>query len=198
MRRTLQAIAANSYHDDTSILKAIEQGFAQSVTISQADGIITQQAEQTLRTFRDRLALQDDSADPIAIGDLDRAAKSRLQRQAQGAATDPNPNDDQLDELESAIQNIPPSQQKPLLINAWETAVDQALEDGLLSLDEENALSRYASRFNLSQQDLNGNGAQTTLVQAAILRDVTEGIISDRQNIQGRIPFNLMNSEQLV
>ena len=76
--------------------------------------------------------------------------------------------------------------------------MDQALEDGLLSLNEENALSRYASRFNLGQQDLNENGAQTTLVQAAILREVTEGIIPDRQNVQGNIPFNLMKSEQLV
>ena len=74
----------------------------------------------------------------------------------------------------------------------------QALEDGILSLNEENALSRYASRFNLGQQDLNGNGAQTTLVQAAVIRDVTMGIIPQRQNIQGRVPFNLMESEQLV
>ena len=123
---------------------------------------------------------------------------NRLQSQAQGAATDTNPNDGQLDELERAIQRIPASEQKALLVNAWETAVDQALEDGLLSLNEENALSRYASRFNLGQQYLNGNGVQTTLVQAAILRDVTEGIIPDRQTAQGNIPFNLMKSEKLV
>ena len=76
--------------------------------------------------------------------------------------------------------------------------MDQALEDGLLSLNEENALSRYASRFNLGQQDLDANGAQTSLVQAAVLRDVTQGTIPKRQNIQGNIPFNLMKSEQLV
>ena len=46
LRRTFQSIAANSYHDDTSILQAIEQGFAQSVTISQADSIITQQEKR--------------------------------------------------------------------------------------------------------------------------------------------------------
>ena len=91
LRRTLQAIAANSYHDDTSILKAIEQGFAQSVTISQADGIITQQEEQTLRTFRDRLALQDHTADPKALDTLEQAVKSRLQRQAQGRRHRPQP-----------------------------------------------------------------------------------------------------------
>ena len=56
LRRTLQGIAANSFHDDTSILQVIKQGFAQSVTLSQGDGIITQQEEGTLRAFRDRLA----------------------------------------------------------------------------------------------------------------------------------------------
>ena len=44
--------------------------------------------------------------------------------------------------MERAVKSIPDREQKPLLVNAWETAVDQALEDGLLSLDEENALSR--------------------------------------------------------
>ena len=76
--------------------------------------------------------------------------------------------------------------------------MNQALEDGLLSLNEENALSRYAGRFNLGQEDLNANGAQTTLVQAAVIREVTQGIIPQHQNIQGRVPFNLMKSEQLV
>ena len=199
LRRTLRGIAANSCHDDTSILQAIEQGFAQSVTISQADGIITQQEEQTLRAFRDQLALQEDTADPSAIGDLDKAVKSRLQRQAQGTATDPNPNDDQLDELERAIQSIPASEQKPLLINAWETAVEGATLDGILSLDEENALHEYLDRFGLTSGDVNANGAHTSTVQAAVIRDVTHGIIPQHQNIQGgRIPFNLMKSEQLV
>ena len=164
---------------------------------AQADGIITQQ-EEVLRAFRDRLDLQDHTADPRALDTLDQALTSRLQRQAQGAATDPNPNDDRLDELERAIKSIPASEQKALLVNAWETAADQALEDGLLSLDEENALFRYASRVNLGQQDLNANGAQTSLVQAAVLRDVTQGTIPDRQNAQSNILFNLMKSEQLV
>ena len=85
-----------------------------------------------------------------------------------------------------------------LLIRAWETAVQGALEDGLLSLDEENALARYADHFSLTQQDLDQNGVQTSLVQAAVLRDVTQGIIPKRQRVNGAVPFNLMKSEQLV
>ena len=72
------------------------------------------------------------------------------------------------------------------------------LEDGLLSLDEENALAKYADYFSLTQQALDRNGVQTSLVQAAVLRDVTQGIIPKRQRVNGAIPFNLMKSEQLV
>ena len=85
-----------------------------------------------------------------------------------------------------------------LLIRAWETAVQGALKDGLLSLDEENALARYADHFSLTQQALDRNGVHTSLVQAAVLRDVTQGIIPKRQRVNGAVPFNLMKSEQLV
>ena len=72
------------------------------------------------------------------------------------------------------------------------------LYDGLLSLDEENALARYADYFSLTQQALDQNGVHTSLVQAAVIRDVTQGIIPKRQRVNGAIPFNLMKSEQLV
>ena len=64
-------------------------------------------------------------------------------------------------------------QRRRILIRAWEAAVEGALEDGLLSLDEDNALAKYAAHFGLTQQDLDGNGVQTSLVQAAVIRDVT-------------------------
>ena len=35
-------------------------------------------------------------------------------------------------------------------------------------------------------------------MQAAVIRDVAQGIIPQRQNIQGQVPFNLMKSEKLV
>ena len=78
-------------------------------------------------------------------------------------------------------------------IQAWEAAVESALENGLVSLDEESALAKYASHFNLTQQGLDGN-----CVQAAVIRDLTQGIVAQRQNITGRVPFNLMKSEKLV
>ena len=49
------------------------------------------------------------------------------------------------------------------------------MENGLVSLDEENALAKYADYFNLTQEDLDGNGAQTSLVQAAVIRGLPHG-----------------------
>ena len=108
--------------------------------------------------------------------------------------------DQHLQDLSAAIRqaSLDPDETTRLLIQAWEAAVEAALEDGLVSLDEESALAKYASHFSLTQQGLDGNGAQTSLVQAAVIRDVTQGIVPQRQNITGTIPFNLMKSEQLV
>ena len=42
------------------------------------------------------------------------------------------------------------------------------------------------------------NSVQPSLVQTAVIRDVAQGTVPQRQNIQGNIPFNLMKSETLV
>ena len=76
--------------------------------------------------------------------------------------------------------------------------MEGTLEDGLLSLDEENALAEYADYFSLCQHDLDRNGVQTNLVQAAVIRDVTQGIIPQRHRVNGAVLFNLMKSEQLI
>ena len=87
---------------------------------------------------------------------------------------------------------------RQLLIRAWEEAVEGAIKDGLLSLDEDHALAQYPDHFDLTQEELNRNVAQTTLVQAGVIRDVANGLVPQRQTLSGAIPFNLMKSEQLV
>ena len=62
----------------------------------------------------------------------------------------------------------------------------------------EDTLAKYVDHFGLEQHDLDGNGVQTSLVQAAVIRDVTRGIIPQRQRVNGAVPFNLMKSEQHV
>ena len=78
-------------------------------------------------------------------------------------------------------------------LRAWAAAVNGALEDRLLSLDEENALARYAKHFSLSHSDLDHQDVHKSLVQGA----VTQGIVPDRQKLSSAVPFNLMKSKQL-
>ena len=52
--------------------------------------------------------------------------------------------------------------------------------------------------FGLTQSQMDRNGVLTQVVKAAVIRDIIEGIVPERQNITGRVPFNLMKSEKLV
>ena len=118
--------------------------------------------------------------------------------EARLAAISVQDGDGHLQDLALSIRQTGLGEANRLLIRAWETAALGALEDGLLSLDEENDLARYADHFSLTQQDLDRNGVHTSLVQAAVLRDVAQGIVPKRQRVNGAVPFNLMKSEQLV
>ena len=200
LRQTLQAIANRSRATGEDIDRALEEGFRQGVAQAMADGIITRDEEERLRAFRDRLALENSAADQSALAELDRAGADRVMLEARLAAISVRDGDGHLQDLALSIRQagLGQGEANRLLIRAWETAVQGALEDGLLSLDEENALARYADHFSLTQQDLDQNGVQTSLVQAAVLRDVTQGIIPKRQRVNGAVPFNLMKSEQLV
>ena len=120
--------------------------------------------------------------------------------EARLAAISTHPGDDHLRELTLTLwqADLGRDETNRILIRAWEADVEGTLEDGLLSLDEENALLKYADHFSLTHEDLDRSGVQSSLVQAAVIRDVTQGIIPQRQTITGAIPFNLMKSETLV
>ena len=185
-------------HPPEDISQAIANGWTQGVQHAMQDGTLTADEETNLRTFRDRMADHDLPSVITGSTTLDRASADRITGLARSAAI--GQGGGSLQELDNALRRAMMSNthRRQLLIRAWEEAVEGAIEDGLLSLDEENTLSQYLDHFDLTTTDVNLNGAHTSVVQAAILRDVTEGIIPDRQNIQGNIPFNLMKSEQLV
>ncbi len=65
-------------------------------------------------------------------------------------------------------------------------------------LDEEAALNSYLNHFNLSRTDVDSNDGYSTMLKAAVIREVAEGRLPQRLDPVGRIPFNLMKSEQLV
>ena len=200
LRLTLSAVAKISYGNEDTVNQALEEGWKQGVDHSMADGIITQEEEARLREFRDQLALGSDTADSGGMAHLDRASQERLMLDARLAAIAVFDGGAHLDSLTETLRqsNLSQGDQTKVLVQAWEAAVEGALEDGLFTLDEENALNRYINHFNLTQHQLDAHGVHTSLIKAAVIRDITEGIVPQRQNIQGRVPFNLMKSETLV
>jgi hypothetical protein len=109
-----------------------------------------------------------------------------------------------LDSLDQEINQVTslsfiyPEQKKDLLIQAWGEAVDKALDDGVISPEEESSLIAFKDYFSLSSDDLDSIGAWTKVVKAAILCDILEGNIPDRVQISGSLPFNFQKNEKLV
>ncbi len=197
----LETIAAGSYIDDDGIRAAIAEGWHQAVREGLADGILTQDEEARLRDFREQFTIEEQNkAAHTAVADLDRAARDRVMLDARLAALATTPGDDHLDDLADTLEasEFSVAERRLLLIQAWEAAVEGSLEDGVLSLDEENALIRYLRRFDLEQRDVDANGAYHNMIKSAVIREAAEGLIPERLGELPPIPFNLMKSEQLV
>ena len=197
LRLDLLEIAKRSYYDGEGINAAISEGWHRAIKASLSDGIITQEEEARLREFRDRFAIQDCRDDGDAV--LGRAARDRVMLDARLAALVTSNPREHLNGVSDALSDLrmSPADESHLLVQAWEAAVEGSLEDGVLSLDEEAALIRYLNHFNLRVPDVDGNGAHRNMVKSAAIRELSEGIIPERQNHSSH-PFNLMKSEKLV
>lgn len=199
LRQRLVDIAERSFGTEDDVVSALERGWEQAVAESLADGVLTQQEEARLRGFRDQLALAPEGS---ASAQLEQATERRLLEDARLAALDHGDQSDgerRLRDLSAALeQSGVAARQRSLLAEAWEMAVDGMLEDGALTLAEEVSLVRYLRHFKLDSRDVNANGAHTNMVKAAVIREVAEGLVPQRQKVGGAVPFNLMKSEQLV
>ena len=195
LRQTLRAIAARAHATEDDVFQAISAGWTQGVKHAMSDGILTQQEENQLRRFRDQLVSGDNPLVSQGLSTLDREAGNRLMMDARTAAMDTQDGEARLQDLQNNLRQarLPPERRQRILVQAWET-----IEDGAMTLDEENALDRYLDHFGISTGEANANGTHTSLVQAAVIQDVTQGIVPQRQNINAPVPFNLMKSEQLV
>ncbi len=196
---TLAGVAERSWMGEDDVRAAIAEGWSIAVRESLADGVLTQEEETRLRVFRDGMAAQsgfDDSAE----SDLEQASRKRLVNQARLAALSVGAPDAAHDEVSAALDHsaFSPEEQRAILIEGWAMAVSHALEDDLLSLDEEAALTRYMERFNLGQDDLNEHGAFRNFVKAGVIREVANGVIPSRQSIARTLPMNFQKSERLV
>jgi len=93
---------------------------------------------------------------------------------------------------------IKPEDQEPLLIEGWQNAVQTALDDNILTAEEEHSLMAFAESFSFTQQDLDQAGAFTRMVKAAVIRDILEGRLPQKVCLVGELPFNLQKGEILI
>ena len=200
LRNSLADIAEQSFASEDDINRAIAKGWSLSVHYAISDSVLTREEEDRLRRFRDRMAVMNgpDAADASAA--LQRGTEDRLLLAARIAALSTEAGNDQLNRISEALRqtDLTDVQIRHLLVRAWETAVQGALEDGVISLDEESALVRYLNYFGLAREEVNVNGAHSDLTKAAVIREVASGVIPERQQLGRRVPFNVMKSETLV
>jgi hypothetical protein len=93
---------------------------------------------------------------------------------------------------------LTPAQTQHALMRGWEAAVNAFLEDGVLSREDEAQLVAFCERFALTQADLNHRETYARFVKAAVLREVIEGHIPQRIELDGSLPFNFHKTEQLI
>ena len=109
-----------------------------------------------------------------------------------------------LEALEASIEQLASSGRisaaavRALVASGWEQAVEKAFSDGVLSEEEEAALSELQKHFSLSQHTLDKNGAYSKIIKGAVLRDILNGELPQRMRIDGGLPFNLQKTEKVV
>lgn len=86
-----------------------------------------------------------------------------------------------------------------ILANTFAEVLDQYLDDGILSEEEENRLGEYMDHFHLSQEVLDKRDSLSRTVRASIIRKLLNGEeLTNRVNIDGNLPFKFQKSENLI
>lgn len=93
---------------------------------------------------------------------------------------------------------LTPEDQTQLVIEGWQRAVERALDDDVLSREEEQSLMEFADSLSLTRDDLDQAGAYTRVVKAAVIRDILEGTLPQRMSVVGDLPFNFQKGESVV
>lgn len=85
-----------------------------------------------------------------------------------------------------------------IVLAKWRTLVDSALDDHLLSVDEETRLTEISHAFGLDSERLTEHGYLSKFIQASILRDLQNGEPKTRISLDVPLPFKLLANEVLL
>lgn len=102
------------------------------------------------------------------------------------------------DAVEGAAQSgvLTAADRTPVLAKAWAGAVDAFLEDGLLSAEEEERITKVMQAWMLAPADLESTGALWRAGKAAVLRGVMEGKPTFTEKTD--VPVNIGKNEGIA
>lgn len=91
------------------------------------------------------------------------------------------------------------SEYEDLISNTYSNVLDQYLDDGVLSKEEENKLEKFMEKSELSQDVFDKNDSLSKTIRASILRDLlNKNEITNRLKVNGNLPFKFQKSENLI
>jgi hypothetical protein len=93
---------------------------------------------------------------------------------------------------------ISESERRELCLAAWSSAVNNALDDGVLSEELETRLVDLKESLSLSSRDLLQTDAWDRMAKSGVLRDLMNGVIPKRARFDGNLPLNFQKGEQVV
>lgn len=104
------------------------------------------------------------------------------------------------DEIENIINSLKfdSSFIEITIIRLLENAIYDALEDNIVTEQEENALLEYIDYFQISMDTLSNNAAYLKLTKSLVIRDILNDKLPHRMNVTNQIPFNLQKGESLI
>ncbi len=106
--------------------------------------------------------------------------------------------DDTIEHI-ADINHIKPSEIESLHVDGFGKAVDVFIDNGMLTVDDENKIIKYRSNYGFDQSVLDKNSALQKVVKASILREVLNGNVPESSlKIEGILPFLLQKSEKII
>lgn len=129
-----------------------------------------------------------------------KVASHQISKNAMNALTGVAPVATLLEAINTIKQgaDLEIAEERRLLVSAWEQAVDRALEDGIIDLEEEGRLIEYLNALQIDRSEVDHNGAFSRVVKAAVLRDLLGGNIPERFGFTDKVPVNLQKGEKIV
>lgn len=106
---------------------------------------------------------------------------------------------EKLIKLIATESHIKDDEMTNLYVKGFDNAVESFLEDGLLTIEEEDKISEFQSFHNFKQDVYDINGSLQKVVRASILREIMEGNIPESKlSISGNLPFLLQKNEIII